>query len=1721
MKTAKISKHQKKFLSVLLAIVMVVSALPLTYITAAADDSGNYSYTVISEADKTCKITDYKGTAADLVIPESIDGYAVTRIGSAAFYGCYALTSVVIPNSVTSIGDDAFAYCTSLTSVTIPDSVTSIGEQVFSDCFSLTSITVDSKNSAYSSIDGVLFNKEKSELICYPVGKEDKSYTIPDSVKSIGDRAFSYCFSLTSVTIGNSVTSIGNSAFFNCTSLTSVTIGNSVTSIGNSAFSYCKSLTSVTIGNSVTSIGDGAFADCTSLTSIVIPDSVTSIGSYAFADCTSLTSIVIPDSVTSIGNEAFSSCTSLKSITVDDKNPAYLSIDGVLFNKNKTKLICYPAGKEDKSYTIPDNVKSIGERAFSSCTSLTSVTIPDSVTIIDNYAFFGCSFTSVTIGNSVTRIGKQAFSCCSSLKSVTIGNSVTHIDEYAFSDSSWLTSVVIPNSVTSIGYSAFCDTALTDVYYNGTYEQWQQIDIKSGNSPLLNANIHFNTVRFSTDIGEVSLGGISITAFNKTAFLEGAANLVQSNSSTANAKLSGVVISGGGLSESFDGSTQLTSKYRNKGLTFSCNSFYNYYVPAEVTESWFSSGKAEAKNIYMQKDKLDGKPYVSTVFARESGDGNAYVELQSEALTAMADTKYDLIIRADLAGAGGAQYCLSQDDAHKISNSSGIFSSQDLQKTFNTGKEIFAYVKTSSGVVSEPVSLKLNITDIKIPTDSFSLLGKEGTKIKLDKDNPLVGGAEISMDGFEFPLGLEITGNKFKISFGLDVFSLKPSDAKTKNDTWDSFKKSISLLGNIEDKTEKLKEYKKFRQMFAPGQSYSSKSANFDVSMLGFAEGTIVNGDFVFTEAGGEVTAKFKFKYTQQGTIWIIPVYGYVGAGGDASVKINSVRTLPDRNVPFDFGLTLKIKPELDIGLGVGVKGAVSGGFYGKGSLPFENDFTAKHTVVKLSGEVGVEAELFCFSGKKTILDGSVTLYDNYYGKSNKMSAFGLNSVYKTAGLVQNPFEFNSLNNSLKKQSDTVTSVMPRDYLKNTSGWLDNSFIRRFFSSKSSADGVKMKDLKRSVFKNSQTQLITLNDGRMMMVWIDDNSDRDSYNRMQLVYSIYENGIWSKPLAVDNDGTNDGYPSLATDGTNIFVAWQNINRILTESDFDSIDAILKNSEICISQYNLSKNCFENKTTVTDNASYDYMPTLAVENGIAALYWLNSKNNDLTTADCNDVYRYLTSDKNVALVHSGLNYILNMDCAFIDGNPQLSYSMDTDGDVASANDVKAFSLTDSSQIQISPENVTNEIADFAVSYGMLDGKNTLFFVNNNNIYYRQNDEIKTVFNDFRSINGELQVLNEGEVTTVMWVETTPDSTGIWICTYSDGKWSEPIQISEVNDHLHDFSAVLNNGRICSVFDRTERIADGESYTNGQTDLVYMTMGDYTDLQAEYNIIDESQFAKGEKTTIPICLKNNGTKDITSVKLRLTDGMGTDITIEKDVFLTSGETCNIDIDYLVPQDYSRTALNLETTVIGETDINMSNNTDSKEIGFADISIGEITAEDVGEYFVLTAVLSNDNVVTAENVEVNILSGSRDGEQLDSVKVGTLQSGEKRSIQYIVEKDFLNYDADMTKKIYFVASIPDTTVKTATASSSANELITEDNATGTVLKFSADGMSVLPGDLNGDGNVDAADAVLIQRYDSGLATLTAEQLSAADVTGDGTVDAADAVKIQRYDAGLISEL
>ena len=437
----------------LLGFMTFAAMAVICAVCAGAETYGDFEYDVLD--DGTVEITKYIGWEAEKVdIPEKIDGKSVTSIGYDAFK--YSrLASITIPDSVTSIGSYAFYFCTNLRSVTIPDNVTEIYERAFYHCTSLKSVTIPAsvKYIGPEAFGYGIYDDEHTIVDGFSINYTKNTYGHYYATKY----GFSSETCLVTEELDNGTLAIkGYAGVDKIFTVPSEINGKKVTEIGDSVFKDCLILTSVTIPNSVTSVGDRAFWGCANLTSITIPGSVMSIGFIAFSDCSSLKSVTIPDSVTSIGDSAFGDCTSLTAIDVTIGNKNYTSVNGVLFNKDKTELICYPAGKTDKSYIIPDSVISMGYSAFRSCVNLTRIIIPDSLTEIGINAFRGCtSLTSITIPNSVTSIGDWAFGGCTSLTSITIPNSVTEIGWSAFSGCTSLTSITIPDSVTSIDEVVF------------------------------------------------------------------------------------------------------------------------------------------------------------------------------------------------------------------------------------------------------------------------------------------------------------------------------------------------------------------------------------------------------------------------------------------------------------------------------------------------------------------------------------------------------------------------------------------------------------------------------------------------------------------------------------------------------------------------------------------------------------------------------------------------------------------------------------------------------------------------------------------------------------------------------------------------------------------------------------------------------------------------------------------------------------------------------------------------------------------------------------------------------------------------------------------------------------------------------------------------------------------------------------------------------------------
>ena len=1442
-----------------------------------------------------------------------------------------------------------------------------------------------------------------------------------------------------------------DSPFYYNSSVKTIIIENGVTSIGKHAFQGCASLISITILNSVTSIGDSAFYNCTSLTNITIPNSVTSISRHTFCNCTSLKSVTIPNSVTSIGSSVFYNCTSLTSIEVSGNNKNYSSLDGVLFNKDKSELITYPAGKTDSEYAIPNSVTSIGYGAFYACTSLANITIPSSVTSIGNYAFYNCtSLTSIEVSgnnknyssldgvlfnkdkselitypvgktdseyaipNSVTSVDSYTFDKCISLTSVTIGNSVTSIGEYTFLGCTSLTSVTIPDSVTSIGRYAFdgC-TSLKDVYYTGSQSEWNKIYIDYHNQCLRNATIHYNWVvetHLITNEDETFF-----TVYNSKALIENIK--IVENQNDVNLKLKSVNMNIAENSSQFDKKKVVKKNdIKGKEIKFTKDDFRDYIIPAKVTSD-SKYLKSNSHNIYMTKDRKDGKPYVSSVYVQQLDKKNkpkkAYVDAQYDGATLIDGVNYNLIISAVTNGAKDVKYYLIQNDGnskYKTEITNGVASKIDLASKVQAGKSLYAYV-VCDGVASEPVSLKLEKKKLSnslknlMSSSTVNVLGGQSGKFKLSDSVPIIGGTEASLDFMKIPAGVEITGNKVKISIGLDLFGNTEStgnNGKTKSD-WIKFKDNCkSFQKTSKDHNDTLKKLKKFKKNYG-----SNKKGTFKTDFLGYLEGYITDtGSIEFTEVCGTVAAEFAYKIKSQFGPFGVPIfYAYVEAGAEAGATANSGRTVPDGDFPFEFDVTIHLTPKVKGGAGIGLEGAVSGGVYAKAEMPVEYAIKKKHFTLSIDGEVGWEAHYIIGEASGTIIDGTFNLLDEYFGTKSKQVRRQIAATYAMTEFIDKTVS----------QTSEKTTLLSRDYINNQK-WVGTQTSTKRKARSASKLTFANTTLESSVNEFQRPQLVTAGD-KMMLIWVDDDKSRDTYNRYRLMYSLYNNGSWSVPKAVDDDGMIDYQVSATAVGNDIYIAYQKFNAKFTKGDEERLDELNKKAEIKIAKYNANDNSFDDVKFITSNDTFDYLPCIAVENSQPVFYWANCTSSDFSANSCS----IMKSDfaGNVSTVYSGLNYIYELK---VIGN-DVYYTAESDCSNENTNDLNLYK----NNVQITDND---GIDKQEIPTSLASVNDTLFYTSNSGIYMLDGDTPKLSLEN-NKIAGNLQLAATDDGIRAVWSQTSDMGTEFYTSELVNGAWSEPVAITNYGKLVSQLSIANYGGKLFGAYNITERTEQDGSIVNGSTDLCVFNTDGFNKFDVTLDTVDESQLNSNGQTKLNVLVENNGTENIKSIDFEITDSLGYSQSVNKTVDIPSGDYDVVELDY-VPSTSGET-FERRTVTVNATSGDASADT-QLEVGNADLSVDDITLEKLGTENVITAQIHNIGTVEAKNVNVVFKNGEN---EVYTSNVDTLLPLQTNIVQFNISDDELTCEEEGGAVI------------TASVTSGSNEVNIGDNDSSVLIE------------------------------------------------------------------------
>ena len=886
------------------------------------------------------------------------------------------------------------------------------------------------------------------------------------------------------VVIPDSVTSIGYEAF-QYSDLTSVIIPDSVTSIGDNAFTYCDSLMSVTIGNSVTSIGAWAFCLCENLASITIHGKVISIGDGAFSACSSLTRITIPDSVTSIGAHAFSDCSSLTSII------------------------------------IPDSVTSpIGRETFNRCTNLMNITIGDSVPSIGSYAFCLCeNLTKVTIPDSVALIESFAFYHCFNLKNVAIGNSVTSIGTWAFKSCCNLTSLIMPDSITSMGYWVFeeCDN-LTDVYYHGTEEQWDAISgIENSNLISDTITIHYRASGQENDrpVLEIDTAPyyattvkrlFRITPLGDSSFRKPAGFIVSANGETFS--------SGKEICTSTDDVTANIPSDYSGDVRITKSGFHDCALPISLVGQTNRIGMTPvtvtapfAQAFFMDYSKGSYARFHNLLL-----EGGSVYELDVSGTEKPETSRLCPIINWN--GHGAGRVWLEQGDK-KVALTDNAFNEVCLPNEFTANRAVYLCVEATDGT-SFRQSTKLTVEkrvnggmginlgqplEVDISSSEQDELGFfMGKSLKIDfsslSDGLIPINFTIKEGGVvEGTLGLTIADGSYKESaFG----QIKEMFARMRD-----LNQSESLHGV----SEYLSSLKK--QGIKPAYSHSSWGVSGDAQVIGYFTGNLHDGRIGFTEIKAALIFEGSFSYTWNTFVPVLEIPAYIKTSLKTSIETSlstsyneALKMMEcDEDQALEGSLTVsgEAGPGWDGYASVGVNAGISVNLHSQ--LPVKTEVTS----MGISGSLSIVGSL---AGVR----GTWKLFPN--GKSDFLEE----RIFWDAGVF-----------CWKEKEGSVAS-------------LQTVFEPDFTVSLMSMSGVG-NAIVDGVSGYNAPYLAELTDGRLLAVWTADVAGRSVVDKGGVYFSVCDHDVWSTPVLVNDDGTNDSVPQVHCENGVISVAWKNYQTV--------------------------------------------------------------------------------------------------------------------------------------------------------------------------------------------------------------------------------------------------------------------------------------------------------------------------------------------------------------------------------------------------------------------------------------------------------------------------------------------------------------------------------------------------------------------------------------------------
>ena len=964
-----------------------------------------------------------------------------------------------------------------------------------------------------------------------------------------------------------------------------------------------------------------------------------------------------------------------------------------------------------------------------------------------------------------------------------------------------------------------------------------------------------------------------------------------------------------------------------------------------------------------------------------------------------------------------------------------------------------AFISTMTPVnTNSSSSSQSNAVSVKTANNSaLNIELEKDLSFTVPSNVPLIGGGEMKLDLSSVPLTAAITDNSIRIGIGYNRDLTKETDEQTwcnwKNYVKgykDAISKGKGLFGDITNKMW--------------GRASAGMGKDLDFEFYGYFEGTIKNGEIIgsgYAKIKLEGALKKEWQIFVLGFPIVVKLKGKVGFENTASLSLN----LSTKKLCFTNQLDITF-PQITASAGVGIAHIADASVYGDAKNVFSIYSNPQKVTGTLFGELGVSLKAFGWSDKFPLVSVGNGSGWTYYDSSK-------NSCSSSVGA----FDYDDLNFTIN-----------RSYLKNQSEWLSGKSKSPNSVGSSGYNEFTYNVLQTSIYDGAAPKLIKTNDD-MIMVWTGDDKTRSDGNQTVAYYSVFDNdsSTWNAPIAVEDNGTADFTPDIATDGENTYLAWTDAKTV-----FDSnveMSEVAAACEIKLAKFNESTKQFEDVVLLTDNDTLDISPNIAVTNGSVAVLWKNnSANVFLENAGTETVYKAIKTENGFTTtkVYSSQNKIYE----FITDGENTAFSVDGDGDLTDATDSEIYTINS----QNLPAKLTdNASAESNLAFSRINGETVLTYLCDGTLYGSTNLTTTTALSAADTmIFGQYQFVGE----KLFSVESIEGSAEIFsYSTNEEGLWSNPVQVSFAEKYIRNPSFVDNDGEINCVFLNTSAIISEDDVIE-TTDLCTSVIPDFHSIEIEDISYNSEDVIPGEALPVTIALRNNGTVDESTLTVSVIDESGNTVvntTISKEI--KSGQ--NAEFETEIPLDSS---LNSKTTYEVKVSGVACDDSDELTIGYTQLMFTTKTGIQDETLGVLLNI-SNDSAI-ATNASLVVKASEDTDEVLDIFSLGEI--GANTSFSYYLNNERICAYKEQTDDLYLELV------------SEKDEISLADNiAIVSLLSFSQYKL----GDMNSDGSININDVTAIQLHAAEIDYLSEQQLAVADLNNDGAVTIADATLLQMY--------